>query len=165
MFRRKHHICCAVQSVGARCVNRQLVACAQSKINLCTAASANPVFLLNLYLFNIIKTVKVINQALSIFRYAEHPLAFKLLHNLAAAALANAVYNLLIRKSALAARAPVYRHFLLVSKSFFKHFKENPLRPLIIGRIGRVYLAVPVKRKAEAFELTLEVCNVIFCNL
>ena len=165
MLGRKNHVRCTVKGIGARCVNRQFIARVKREINLGAAASANPVFLLNLYLFDIIKIVKVINQALSIFRDSEHPLAFKLLHNLAAAALANAVYNLLIRKSAFAACAPVYRHFLLVSKSFFKHFKENPLRPLIIGWIGCVYLPVPVKRKAEAFELTLEVCNVILCNL
>ena len=37
-----------------------------------------------------------------------------------------------------------------------KHFQKNPLRPLIIGRIRRIYLPLPVKRITERTKLLLK---------
>ena len=43
-----------------------------------------------------------------------------------------------------------------------EHLQEDPLCPLIVGRVGRVDRAVPVKAVAKHLELLGEVCNVVF---
>ena len=71
------------------------------------------------------------------------------LDNLAAAALALAVYDLLVCENYLTGGAPVYIHFLLVCQSVLKQLKEYPLRPLEIPGVGGIYLTLPVKGHTE----------------
>ena len=84
------------------------------------------------------------------------------MHDLAAAAFANAVHDLLVGKHALAAGAPVDRHFLFVCQSLFEHLQKNPLRPFIILRVGGVDLARPVEGKTERLQLCLEARHILF---
>ena len=94
----------------------------------------------------------------------EHPLALLLAHDLAAAALADAVDDLFVGEHALAARAPVDGHRGLIGQAVLIHLQEDPLRPLIVGRVGRVDRAIPVKAVAEHLELLGKVGDVVFCH-
>ena len=75
-------------------------------------------------------------------------------------ALADTVDDLFIRQHALAARAPVDGHGGLIGQTVLIHLQEDPLRPLIVARIGRIDRTVPVEAVAEHFELAGEVFDV-----
>ena len=125
-------------------------------------AAADPVALLGLDALDVIHIVQIVDQALGILRDGEHPLTLLLAHDLAAAALADTVDDLFVGEHALAARAPVDGHGGLIGQTVLIHLQEDPLRPLIVARIGRIDRTVPVKAVAEHFELLGEVGNVVF---
>ena len=68
----------------------------------------------------IIYAVEVIEELLRVVGDFEHPLVLDLVDNLAAAALARAVYNLLVCENNLAGGTPVYCHFLFISQALLK---------------------------------------------
>ena len=45
-----------------------------------------------------------------------------------------------------------------------EHLQENPLRPLVVARVGRVHHAIPVEAVAEHLELAGEVLDVLRRN-
>ena len=90
----------------------------------------------------------------------EHPLALHAADDFRAAALALTGDNLFVGQAALAAGAPVDRHFGLIGEALLVELKENPLRPLEVVRIGGVDLARPVEGEADAPELLTEVIDV-----
>ena len=109
-----------------------------------------------------IKAVQVREKPVGILGNFEHPLAFNLSYNLASAAFANAAYHLFVGKHAFAGGTPVNRHLFFVGKTLFVKLQKDPLGPLIILRVGGVYLARPVKREAQTFKLALKVLDVVF---
>ena len=86
------------------------------------------------------------------------------MHNLAAATLADSVYDLFICKHAFAGGAPVYIHFFFIGKSVLEELNENPLSPLIIIRIGSVDFTAPIKGNAERLNLLFKAGNILLCN-
>ena len=80
--------------------------------DLRAGGAADPVALLNLYALNVINIIQIVDKALGIFCNSQHPLAFFLADDFAAAALANAVDDLFVSKDALAGGAPVDGHGL-----------------------------------------------------
>ena len=79
----------------------------------------------------------------------------------AAAALALAADDLLVRQPDLARAAPVDRDLRLVREALFQELEEDPLRPLVVRRIGRIHLARPVEGEADALELAAEIGHVL----
>src|SRR5690606_12559449 len=57
-------------------------------------------------------------------------------------------------------RAPPDRQLLLVREAALEELLEDPLRPLVVGGIGRVDLARPVEREPERLELLAEPLDV-----
>ena len=84
--------------------------------------------------------------------------------NRASAALAHAVYNFLICKAYLTGSTPVDRHLFFICQSGFEKFQENPLGPVIVFRIRRVDLSVPVEGISKRLKLVFEVMYVVFGN-
>ena len=105
--------------------------------------------------------VEIVDQAVCIFRDAQHPLALFLADNRRAAALTHALNDLFVCQHAFAARAPVDGHRGLVCQPVLVHLEEDPLRPLIVLRVCRVDDAVPVEAVAEHLELAGEVFDVL----
>ena len=79
----------------------------------------------------------------------------------AAAALTDAVDDLLVGQNDLAAGAVVDGGLLLVGKALLEQLDEDPLRPLIVLGVGGVDLAVPVKGQAQRLELALEAGHIL----
>ena len=116
---RHYHIGNAEKRIGAGGEHLERIAYIGGKFNLSAVGAANPVALLRFYAVYKVNLVKPFKQLFGIIGNFKHPLAFFLVNNLAAAALAVAVYNLFICKHTLAGGAPVDRHFLFIGKPFF----------------------------------------------
>ena len=165
MLGRQNHIGCTEQCIGTRGIDNYLIADGGVKGDLCAGGAADPVLLLDLDSFDVIQIVQIIDKTLGVLGDGEHPLALLLADYLAAAAFANAVYDLLVCQHALAARAPVDGHGGLIGKTVLVHLQEYPLRPLIILRVGRIDSSVPIEAVAEHFELACEVRDVVSGDL
>jgi hypothetical protein len=81
-------------------------------------------------------------------------------HGFGSAALAPAVDHLFVCQADFILWAPVDRHFLLIGQAVFEKLDEDPLRPLVILRVGCVDEPLPVERKAQIFHLAFEGCRV-----
>ena len=162
MLRRNDHVRRAEERIGTGGVDGDIVADIGLERDLRAGGAADPVALLGLDALDVIHIVQIVDQALGILRDGEHPLTLLLAHDLAAAALADTVDDLFVGEHALAARAPVDGHGGLIGQTVLIHLQEDPLRPLIVARIGRIDRTVPVKAVAEHFELLGEVGNVVF---
>ena len=120
VFRRHDHVGRAEQGIGAGGIDDQLIAAGGIKFDLGAGGTADPVDLGGLDALQVVHVGKVIDQALGVGGDLEHPLALYLVDDLAAAALADAVYHFLIGQHALAAGAPVDGHFLLIGQPVLK---------------------------------------------
>ena len=154
----------AEEGIDARGVNGDVIAGVGLEGDLRAGRAADPVALLGLDALNVVDLVKIVDQTVGILRDAQHPLALFLADNGRAAALAHTFNDLFIGKHALAARAPVDRHRGLVGKVMLEHLQENPLRPLVVARVGRVHHAIQVEAVAEHLELAGEVLDVLRRN-
>ncbi len=165
MLRRNYHIGSAKQGIRTGCIyGKLLVNSDKLEINLRTLGTANPVFLGNLNLLDVIDLIQIVNQLLCILGNLEHPLAFNLTDNLASAALTYTVNNLFVGKTDLTGGTPVNRHLRLIRKSLLEKLQENPLRPLIVPGIGGIYLSAPVKGVAKALQLLLKTSHIVCSN-
>ena len=129
--------------------------------DLRTGGAADPVALLGLDALDEVHIIQIVDQAVGVLRDAQHPLALFLADDLAAAALANTLDDLLVCQHALAARAPVDGHGGLVGQVMLEHLQEDPLRPLVVIGVGGVHHTVPVEAVAEHLELAGEVLDVL----
>ena len=158
---RDDHIGRTEQGVGTGGVNGDFVADVGLEGYLRTGRTADPVALLDLDALNVIDIVQIVEQALGVGGYLQHPLALLLADDRSTAALAHAVNDLFVCKHALAAGAPVDGHGGLVGKAILEHLEEYPLRPLIILRVGGIDGAIPVEAVAQHLELAGEVCDIV----
>src|SRR5512133_2956961 len=176
MFRREHQECAAVNRVGSRSENANfgagITAPGYSKIDLRALASANPVALEQFDSFGPIQFVESLEQSLRKSSDTQHPLPHRSSHNRKAANLAFSIYNLFIRQDCAQLRTPVDRDISDVSEANTVRIgsaisgnrlgsiclrvepgvvdlQENPLRPFIIRRVGRVELPLPIVRKTD----------------
>ena len=162
MLRGQDHVRRTEERIRARGENAHLLARhGQGKIHFRADTAANPVALLHLHLVDEVHRVQAVEQLLGIGGNLQHPLLLDLADDLRAAALAHAADNFLIRQTALAAGAPVNRHFGLVRQPVLEQLKENPLRPAVVGRIGGVDLAGIVEGEADFLQLLTEVVDVL----
>ncbi len=92
---------------------------------------------------------------------AQHPLALFLADDLAAAALADTLHDLLVCQHALAARAPVDGHGCLIGQVILEQLEEDPLGPLVVVGVRGVHHPVPVEGIAQHVKLLGEVGDVL----
>ena len=164
MLRGKDHIRCAEQCIRAGRINHNIVSEGGAEAHLRTGGAADPVALLDLHALDVVHVLQIVQQSLGIRRDAEHPLALFLAHHGAAAALTYILYNLFVGKDALAGGAPVDRHFCLIGKPMLIKLEENPLRPLEVGRIRRIDLAIPVKAISQRLKLAPKHLDIVCGN-
>ena len=123
---------------------------------------ANPVALHLLDALRPVEAVEALQQLLGVGGDLQHPLTHRLADDGVVAALRLAVDDLLVRQDRAERRAPVHGHFGDVGEALLVQLLEDPLRPLVVLRVGRVDLAVPVVREAERADLLAEAVDVLF---
>ena len=161
VFRADDHVGAAEQRVGAGGVDGQHIAGGGVKVDLGAVAAADPVFLLGRNALNVIQAVQVVDQAVGVGGDLEHPLALDLVDHRAAAALTDAVDDLLVGQHDFAAGAVVDGHLLFVGQAVLVQLQKDPLGPLVVVGVSGVDLPVPVKREPQAFELAFEAGHVL----
>ncbi len=161
MLRRDDHIGRAEQGVRTGGEHGKWITSGGLEIDLRTGGASDPVTLGGADPVYIIYRIKIINQPLGILGDLEHPLAFHLMDDIAAAPLTDTVDNLFVRKYDFASGAPVDRHLLFVGQPLFKELQKNPLGPAVISGIGGIDLAVPVERKSQAFKLGFKPLHIL----
>src|SRR5439155_16747344 len=184
VFRCDYQECAPVKRVGARCENANfLVVFVDLEVDFSAFASANPITLEQLDSSGPIKALEFIEQSLRISSDAQHPLPHWSSNNRKAANLAFSIYNLLIRQDCPQLRTPVHRDISNISEPDpvrigsaiggnrlgpiclrvepgVVDLQENPLRPFVISRVGRVDLPLPIVRKTDPLQLALELRHV-----
>ena len=165
MLRGDNHIGCTKQGVAPGGEDGQHVALGSIEVDLRTGGTADPVLLLSDHAGQEVHGVQTVDQLLGVIGDLQHPLALLLADNGGAAALTDAVHDLLIGQHAFAGGAPVHGHAGLIGQTFLEQLEEDPLRPLIVAGIGGVDLAIPVKGIAQHFQLLAEVMDVVLRHL
>ena len=161
MLRGDDHVGRTEERIRARGVDAQgLIQSLDLEVQFSALGTTDPVALLSLDLLNEIHVVQAVEQLLSVIGDFQHPLGLDLVHNLAAAALADAVDDLFVGQADLTPGAPVDGHLRLIRQTVLVELKEDPLRPLIVAGIGGVDLAVPIKAEAQHLELLTEMIDV-----
>ena len=155
MLRGDYHICGPIEGVGPGGVDFKLIPGAGVEVHLRAGGASYPVLLLETDPLGIVHLVQVVYEPLGILGDLQHPLALYLVHHLAAAALAHAVYDLLVCEHALAAGAPVDVHLLLIRQPVLIELQKYPLGPLVILRVDGGYLPAPVEGDAQGLYLPL----------
>ena len=152
----------AVDRIGARRVGGDRGAeLRRLEVELEAFAAADPVVLHCLdALRPALELVEVLQQHIGVVRDLEEPLREVFLVDLVVAAPALAVDDLLIREHRAAGVAPVDRRLLLVGEAALVEELEEPLRPLVVRGVARLYLAVPVIGEAKLLLLLLHVLDV-----
>jgi hypothetical protein len=105
--------------------------------------------------------VEVVEQPAGVLADPEKPLLEQPLLNRGVATLAPAANDLFVGEHGLAARAPVHGRLLLVRQTLLQELQENPLRPLVVPRVGGGEGTTPVHHQAGALNLPPEVGDVL----
>ena len=74
--------------------------------------------------------------------------------------LRHAAHDLLVGQDGAERGAPVDRHVSAVREAAVQELKKDPLRPLVVARVGGGNLARPVVGEAEGLELGAEAVDV-----
>ena len=114
------------------------------KGNLCTGASADPVFLDALGSFRPIQLIVTAEQFFSIISDFEEPLAHASLFNHAFAAFADTAGGLFIRQNGITFRTPVDQCLFFIRQTVLIELDEEPLCPLVIGGVTGSDFMFPV---------------------
>ena len=165
VLRREDHVGRAEERVAAGGEDLYDVAGGGLEVDLRAGGAAYPVALLNLDALDVVDVVEVVYEPLGVGGDAQHPLALLLAHDGRAAALADALHDLLVGEDALAARAPVDGHAGLIREAVLVHLEEYPLGPLVVLRVRGIHDAVPVEAVAEHLQLLREALDVALGDL
>ena len=130
------------------------------EVHLGAIGSPDPLGLHLLHLLRPVQLVEILQKAVRILCDAKHPLPEILLRHRRPASLAFSVHDLFIRKTGLAAWAPVDRKLLFIGEAVLKHLHEDPLRPLIEFRIRGAELHVPVIERIDLLQLPLDILDI-----
>src|SRR4051812_11450663 len=142
-------------------INLRIYFKVEKKINFCAFTLSYPVSLLRFDPLRIVYGIKILVQTLGILGDSKHPLLLLPLLHRSSAALALTIDDLLVSKANLILRTPVDKLLVLVGKSVLKKLEEEPLCPLVILWVSRVYLPRPVEGYAETLYLPTEGVSVL----
>src|SRR3954447_1597625 len=180
MFRCEHEECTAVNRIGSRSENANLLNYILNfKIDLRALASANPVTLEQFNSLGPIQFVESLQQSLGKSSDTQHPLPHWPSHNRKAANFAFSIYDFFVGQDCAEFGTPVDWNISDVSETnsirvgsaisgnrlgpiCFRieprvvDLEENPLRPLVVARICRVDLPLPIIRETDPLQLALE---------
>ena len=107
-----------------------------------------------------LERLHVVEQAVGVVGDLEEPLLEVLRLDRRAAPLAVPVDDLLVRQHRLVLRAPVDGRRALVRQAAVEQLQEDPLRPVVVLRIGGRQLARPVDRPAHPVHLLADLRDV-----
>ena len=164
VLRGQHHIGGSKEGVGPGGEDHDVVPGGGLEDDLRAGGAADPVLLLDLYPFDEVQIVQVVDEPLGVLGDAQHPLALLLPDHRAAAALADALHDLLVGQDALAGGTPVHRHGGLVGQTVLIQLEEDPLGPLVVAGVGGVHHPVPVETVAQHLQLAGEVGDILLCD-
>ena len=156
VLRREDQIRRAEHRVGTGREHGDLLAAGRLEDELRPFAPADPVLLKEGGGGRPVEVREVFQEALSVVRDAKEPLVEEALLDRRVAALAAAVDDLLVREHRLVLGAPIHRRALLVREPRLEELEKEPLRPLVVGRIGGGELVPPVEHAAEPAQLAAE---------
>ena len=159
----QHHVRGAEQRVGPRREHAQRdagVAGIDNEIDLGAFAPADPVALHLLRAARPIDVVEALQQCVGVLRDLQHPLAQGPAHARKAADLGLTVDDFLVRERGAELGAPPHGQLLLIRQAAVEELLHDPLRPLVVGGVRGVDLALPVVREAEPFQLLAEALDV-----
>ncbi len=105
--------------------------------------------------------IEIIQQPAGVLADPEKPLFEEALFDWCLAALAEAVFDLLVRQDGLVEWAPVDGRFLPVGEPAPQELQKNPLGPLEVVRRARVHGVAPVDHHRGAVELPPKVRDVL----
>ncbi len=154
------------------------------KTNFRALAAADPISLERFDRIRPIQALELVEQPIGQRGDAQHPLAHRTAHHRKPADFAFAIDDFLVRQNGPQLLAPIHRNFGHIRETHVVRIgaaitgdvlglfrlrvepgivdlEENPLRPFVIGGIGRVDLAFPIVGKTDAFELRLEFRDVL----
>ena len=167
MFRCEHHEGCAVERVGARGEDAQLLATSvmrrwrNGEVDLGTFGATDPICL---HRANRLRPVEPLKreELVGVVGDLEEPLREVALGNRSGAAPADAIdsFNLFACEGHLARRAPVDRRLLSIGNTLLVELQEDPLVPAEVDRVAGDDLALPIKRGAHAAQLAAHVLHV-----
>ena len=158
----EHHVCGAEDRIGTRGKDRDLQARRCLEHELRPLATADPVSLQGAGRVRPIEPVEVLEQPLGVFADREEPLLqVPQLDLRVGMALAIAVDHLLVGHDAHVLGAPVDGRLLAEREPRLEELQENPLRPLVVARIGRRELVPPVEHPAEPPQLPTERLDIL----
>ena len=164
VHRRRNHL--AAQPAAAdRCAPRELHQILHPKRQFGTLRLADPVALRRLGALRPVERVEVVEQPPRVIGDPEEPLLQEPLLHQRAAPLARAVDHLLVGQHGLVVRTPVHGRLLLVRQPALVQLQEQPLRPLVVRRVGRGQLVAPVDHQARPAQLAPEVGDVAWDQL
>ena len=107
-----------------------------------------------------VQRIEVGQQPVAVVSNPEEPLLKVALLDRGLAPLAQPALDLLVRQHGLVKRAPVDRGLLLVGLPRLEELQEDPLGPLVVGRIGGGEGVAPVEHATDALELAPEIGDV-----
>ena len=167
MLRRQHHVGRTEEGVWTRREDPHLriVMALDRKVELSALRPANPVPLHRLDRLRPIDIVEFGQQPLRIDGNLQQPLPHVPPEHRVARLLVLAVLYLFVRQNRPLCGAPVHGNIRLVGQPTLIQLQKNPLRPLVVLRVRRIDLPVPVVGKAEPFDLPAEVRDVLLRDI
>ena len=161
MLRRQHHVRGAENRVGTRREDaNDHIGARHRKRDFRPLGLPDPVPLGGLRRIRPIDPVEIGQQSRRVFGDAEEPLLQKPLLHRRAAPLARPVHHLFVGQHGLARRTPIHRRLAAIRQPALQQLQENPLRPLVVGRVGGGQLVLPVDHEPDAAQLPSEVLDV-----
>ncbi len=165
VLRCQNHVGGAEKSVGSGGKNMNcLIKSRKRKSHLRPFGTADPVDLLGLDLLQKIHLLQIVNQPVGIGSNFQHPLFNIPLFHFPAAAFTAPFHNFFVGQTDFAREAPVNGHFGLIGQTLLKKLNKDPLGPAVIIRVRGGEYTLPIKGKAQGFQLADEAFNILFGN-
>ena len=168
MLRGNDHERHAVERVAPRGINLELLVrnrrplpVRDIKVNERAGGAADPGNLLLLDGIRIIHGIEAIEELVRVGRDFQEPHVLRQLHDIAVADVALAALGVLVGQDHLAVRAVVDERLRAEHEPVFEQLQENPLRPLVVVRVGRREFPRPVKREADLLQLVGKVRDIL----
>ena len=161
MLGRDDHESNAEHRVGTGGIDTQvIVGTADGEVCKCAFGTADPVFLLELDVGQIVYFIQTEQQLVCIFGDAQIPDVLGLLNDIGMADIALTALGVFVGKNDLTGGAVVDERGCTEDQTFVEHLAEDPLGPLVVALFGGIDNAGPVEGEADALQLRSEVCDV-----
>ncbi len=159
VLRGQHHERRPPQGIGPSGEDLNRVAALAGKDDARAFAAADPVRLHQPHRVGPVNRREV-QQLVGVASDAEEPLLHHLLNDRLAGALVLAVDDLLVGQHRLQRLRPVDQPLAAIGQVVFEEAAEEPLRPLVVGRVATDRLALPVEHRPHAAQLAAHTLDV-----